>query len=68
MTDGAGRRFHLALTTQAQRAEAFRKQRATSLSSRPVPVLFPLLWFSPTRCPPVQSTVSITVSGWRRCG
>ncbi|HFP1496132.1 TPA: RHS element core protein, partial [Escherichia coli] len=25
--------FHLALTTQAQRAEAFRKQRATSLSS-----------------------------------
>ncbi|EPA5461256.1 RHS element core protein, partial [Escherichia coli] len=29
----AGRRFHLALTTQAQRAEAFRKQRATSLSS-----------------------------------
>ncbi|HHU2392878.1 TPA: RHS element core protein, partial [Escherichia coli] len=30
---GAGRRFHLALTTQAQRAEAFRKQRATSLSS-----------------------------------
>ncbi|HAY0648444.1 TPA: type IV secretion protein Rhs, partial [Escherichia coli] len=32
-TDGAGRRFHLALTTQAQRAEAFRKQRATSLSS-----------------------------------
>ncbi len=33
MTDGAGRRFHLALTTQAQRAEAFRKQRASSLSS-----------------------------------
>ncbi|EHP6450641.1 RHS repeat protein, partial [Escherichia coli] len=33
VTDGAGRRFHLALTTQAQRAEAFRKQRATSLSS-----------------------------------
>ncbi|EJO0120104.1 RHS repeat protein [Escherichia albertii] len=32
-TDGAGRRFHLLLTTQAQRAEAFRKQRATSLSS-----------------------------------
>ncbi|EFH6249727.1 type IV secretion protein Rhs, partial [Escherichia coli] len=32
-TDGAGRRFHLALTTQAQRAESFRKQRATSLSS-----------------------------------
>ncbi|MBB2270144.1 RHS repeat protein, partial [Escherichia coli] len=32
-TDGAGRRFHLALTTQAQRAEAFRKQRASSLSS-----------------------------------
>ncbi|EEQ6612809.1 RHS repeat protein [Escherichia coli] len=33
VTDGAGRRFHLALTTQVQRAEAFRKQRATSLSS-----------------------------------
>ncbi|PAS66664.1 type IV secretion protein Rhs, partial [Escherichia coli] len=33
VTDGAGRRFHLALTTQAQRAEAFRKQRASSLSS-----------------------------------
>ncbi|EGO9057269.1 RHS repeat protein [Escherichia coli] len=33
VTDGAGRRFHLALSTQAQRAEAFRKQRATSLSS-----------------------------------
>ncbi|GCN16458.1 RHS element core protein [Escherichia coli] len=33
VTDGAGRRFHLALTTQAQRAESFRKQRATSLSS-----------------------------------
>ncbi|WDB43409.1 RHS element core protein [Escherichia albertii] len=33
VTDGAGRRFHLLLTTQAQRAEAFRKQRATSLSS-----------------------------------
>ena len=33
VTDGAGRRFHLVLTTQAQRAEAFRKQRATSLSS-----------------------------------
>ncbi|EFE7383922.1 RHS repeat protein, partial [Escherichia coli] len=33
VVDGAGRRFHLALTTQAQRAEAFRKQRATSLSS-----------------------------------
>ena len=33
VTDGAGRRFHLALTTQAQRAEVFRKQRATSLSS-----------------------------------
>ncbi|EOO3118171.1 type IV secretion protein Rhs, partial [Escherichia coli] len=31
--DGAGRCFHLVLTTQAQRAEAFRKQRATSLSS-----------------------------------
>uniref|UniRef100_UPI0021BF5C0B DUF6531 domain-containing protein n=1 Tax=Escherichia coli TaxID=562 RepID=UPI0021BF5C0B len=31
--DGAGRRFHLVLTTQAQRAEVFRKQRATSLSS-----------------------------------
>ncbi|HHK9398367.1 TPA: DUF6531 domain-containing protein, partial [Escherichia coli] len=33
VTDGAGRRFHLVLSTQAQRAEAFRKQRATSLSS-----------------------------------
>ncbi|EOO6074599.1 RHS element core protein [Escherichia coli] len=33
VTEGAGRRFHLALTTQAQRAEAFRKQRASSLSS-----------------------------------
>ncbi|MDO2728209.1 RHS element core protein [Escherichia coli] len=33
VTDGAGRRFHLLLSTQAQRAEAFRKQRATSLSS-----------------------------------
>ena len=32
-TDGAGRCFHLALSTQAQRAEAFRKQRASSLSS-----------------------------------
>ncbi|WP_262409999.1 RHS element core protein [Escherichia albertii] len=32
-TDGAGRRFHLTLTTQAQRAEAFRKQRESSLSS-----------------------------------
>ncbi|EOU8258133.1 DUF6531 domain-containing protein, partial [Escherichia coli] len=32
-TDGAGRRFHLALSTQAQRAEAFRKQRESSLSS-----------------------------------
>lgn len=31
--DGAGRCFHLALSTQAQRAEAFRKQRASSLSS-----------------------------------
>ncbi|ELJ4034894.1 RHS repeat protein, partial [Escherichia coli] len=37
VTDGAGRRFHLALTTQAQRAEAFRKQRATSLSSPACP-------------------------------
>ncbi|EKI63267.1 core domain protein, partial [Escherichia coli EC1735] len=34
----------------------------------PVPVLLPLLWFSPTRCPPVQNTVPITVSGWRRYG
>ncbi|MBF9378098.1 RHS element core protein [Escherichia coli] len=33
VTDGAGRCFHLVLTTQAQRAEAFRKQRATYLSS-----------------------------------
>ncbi|HFO4157255.1 TPA: RHS element core protein [Escherichia coli] len=33
VTDGAGRRFHLVLITQAQRAEVFRKQRATSLSS-----------------------------------
>ncbi|EGK4157953.1 RHS repeat protein [Escherichia coli] len=33
VTDGAGRCFHLVLATQAQRAEAFRKQRATSLSS-----------------------------------
>ncbi|EHU9162958.1 RHS repeat protein [Escherichia coli] len=33
VTDGAGRCFHLVLTTQVQRAEAFRKQRATSLSS-----------------------------------
>ncbi|TJA49768.1 RHS repeat family protein [Escherichia coli] len=33
VTDGAGRRFHMALTTQAQRAEASRKQRASSLSS-----------------------------------
>ncbi|WP_174717686.1 DUF6531 domain-containing protein, partial [Escherichia coli] len=33
VTDGAGRRFHLALSTQAQRAEAFRKQRESSLSS-----------------------------------
>ncbi|HBA9033788.1 TPA: RHS repeat protein [Escherichia coli] len=33
VTDGAGRCFHLVLTTQAQRAEAFRKQRVTSLSS-----------------------------------
>ncbi|MCZ5178466.1 type IV secretion protein Rhs, partial [Escherichia coli] len=33
VTDGAGRHFRLVLTTQAQRAEAFRKQRATSLSS-----------------------------------
>ncbi|EFL2002080.1 RHS repeat protein [Escherichia coli] len=33
VTDGAGRCFHLVMTTQAQRAEAFRKQRATSLSS-----------------------------------
>ncbi|HAR2096913.1 TPA: RHS repeat protein, partial [Escherichia coli] len=33
VTDGAGRRFHLVLSTQAQRAEACRKQRATSLSS-----------------------------------
>ncbi|TJO41062.1 RHS repeat protein, partial [Escherichia coli] len=33
VTDGAGRCFHLVLTTQAQRAEAFRKQRASSLSS-----------------------------------
>ncbi|HFU8035039.1 TPA: type IV secretion protein Rhs, partial [Escherichia coli] len=33
VTDGAGRCFHLALSTQAQRAEAFRKQRASSLSS-----------------------------------
>ncbi|OKV45572.1 DUF6531 domain-containing protein, partial [Escherichia coli] len=33
VVDGAGRCFHLVLTTQAQRAEAFRKQRATSLSS-----------------------------------
>ncbi len=33
VTDGAGRRFHLVLTTQAQRAEAFRKQHATYLSS-----------------------------------
>ena len=34
----------------------------------PVPVLLPLLLLSPTRCPPVQNTVPITVSGWRRCG
>ncbi len=68
VTDGAGPPFSPALTTQAQRAEAFVKQRASSLSSRPVPVLFPLLRFSPTRCPPVQSTVPITVSGWRRYG
>ena len=33
VTDGAGREFRLVLTTQAQRAEVFRKQRATSLSS-----------------------------------
>ncbi|HBA9846877.1 TPA: RHS repeat protein, partial [Escherichia coli] len=33
VTDGAGRRFHLALTTQSQRAEASRKQRESSLSS-----------------------------------
>ncbi|ENH0110126.1 RHS repeat protein [Escherichia coli] len=33
VTDGAGRRFHLVLTTQAQRAEVFRKQHATYLSS-----------------------------------
>ncbi|SJG12124.1 rhs core protein with extension [Shigella sonnei] len=33
VTDGAGRRFHMALSTQAQRAEASRKQRASSLSS-----------------------------------
>ncbi|HBE2299519.1 TPA: RHS element protein, partial [Escherichia coli] len=32
-TDGAGRCFHLVLSTQAQRAEAFRKQRESSLSS-----------------------------------
>ncbi|HAH4445384.1 TPA: RHS repeat protein [Escherichia coli] len=33
VTDGAGRRFHMALSTQAQRAEEARKQRASSLSS-----------------------------------
>ncbi|HAX6946371.1 TPA: RHS repeat protein [Escherichia coli] len=33
VTDGAGRCFHLALTTQSQRAEASRKQRESSLSS-----------------------------------
>ncbi|MEK8979685.1 RHS element core protein [Escherichia coli] len=33
VTDGAGRCFHLVLSTQAQRAEAFRKQRESSLSS-----------------------------------
>ncbi|EFL5298872.1 RHS repeat protein, partial [Escherichia coli] len=33
VTDGAGRCFHLAQSTQAQRAEAFRKQRESSLSS-----------------------------------
>src|SRR5699024_11344355 len=30
VTDGAGRRFHLVLTTQAQRAEVFRKQERKS--------------------------------------
>ncbi|MCW3444197.1 hypothetical protein N5T14_06675 [Escherichia coli] len=68
VTDGAGRRFHLALTTQAQRAESFRKQRATSLSSPAGPRSASLLLLSPTRCPPVQNTVPITVSGWKRCG
>ncbi len=63
VTDGAGRRFHLALSTQAQRAEAFRKQRVTSLSSPAGPrSVSSFFRFSPTRCPPVQSTVPITVS------
>ncbi|WP_342006436.1 DUF6531 domain-containing protein, partial [Citrobacter sedlakii] len=35
VTDGAGRRFRLALTTQAQRAEAARKQAAASGISAP---------------------------------
>ena len=35
VTDGAGRRFRLALTTQAQRAEAARKQTASSGTSAP---------------------------------
>ncbi len=73
ITRGDGRRgspFSPALSTQAQRAEAFRKQRESSLSSPyRSPVLFPLLLqLSPTRCPPVQNTVPITVSGWRRYG
>ncbi len=33
VTDGAGRRFHLVLTTQAQRAEEARKPHTASLSS-----------------------------------
>ncbi|POF68368.1 hypothetical protein C2W44_26955, partial [Escherichia coli] len=37
VTDGAGRCFHLVLTTQAQRASAFRKQPATTLSSHACP-------------------------------
>ncbi|ECJ2283628.1 RHS Repeat family protein, partial [Salmonella enterica subsp. salamae] len=35
VTDGAGRRFRLALTTQAQRAEAARKQATASGISAP---------------------------------
>lgn len=38
VTDGAGRRFHLVLTTQAQRAQA---ASATSATARPASVAFP---------------------------
>ncbi len=68
VTDGAGRRFPGTEHTGAAGGRPSVNSASRLYPPLPVPVLFPLLRFSPTRCPPVQSTVPITVSGWRRCG